>query len=203
LVDGFRKKIGLTKILVVATIGLFVMAGVASKDFMTRFNSISKVTRLLHSEDQSISNRIGLTLILPKIVAMNPVFGIGPGNFPFVTSQLEYRDYVARNMKGVGYRSHNQYGQVIGETGIIGFIIFMTLLGACIRDLIVAQRLVARSEGSFLWCLVEALTLCLPLLLLGAATLEVATKASFWLFMAMPIIARRLLEEQAAESNQL
>ena len=62
------------------------------------------------------------------------------------------------------------FRQVIGETGIIGFIIFIALLGTCIRDLVIARRLAARNQRSFLWCLVEAMTISLPLMLLGGVT---------------------------------
>jgi len=195
----FRQRIGTGRLVAGAAIVFVLLAAVASKDLVTRFASISKVKDLTLSEDQSISNRIGLTLLLPRIVAINPVFGIGPGNFPYLTSRLDYRDYVARNLSGQGYRSHNQYAQLIGETGIIGFAIFMVLLAACVKDLLACRRLVAGSEGTFLWCLVEALTMMIPLLLLAAATLEVVTKPSFWLFMALPIIARRLLEREVQE----
>lgn len=196
----FRKRIGTTRLLAGAGIVIVLLTAVASKDLVTRFASISKVKDLRLSEDQSISNRIGLTLLLPRIVAINPVFGIGPGNFPYLTSQIEYREFVARNITGRGYKSHNQYAQLIGETGFIGLAIFITIIAACIKDLIACRRLVVHSEGSFLWCLVEALTMMIPLLLLAAATLEVATKPSTWLIFALPIIARRLLERKAAET---
>ena len=85
--------------------------------------------------------------------------------------------------------------ELIGETGIIGFAIFVYLIGLCVRDLLVCRRLTRNSEGTFLWCLVQALTLIMPLYFLGAATLEAASKPTFWIIVAMPIIIRRLVDK--------
>ncbi len=192
----YHRRIGLRQVLVGTAAGLLILALIVNDEMIDRFSSIAKVKTLELSEDQSISNRIGLTLLLPKLVAINPLFGVGPGNIPYLTAKSEYREFVARNLAGSGYRSHNQYVQIIGETGIIGFVIFAFMIGFCVRDLIISRRLVASSEGSFLWCLVEALTLIIPLYFLAAATLELITKTTFWLFIALPIITRRLLEQQ-------
>jgi O-antigen ligase len=202
IIRHFRR-IGLRQILVGTTLGILVLAFIVNEDMIDRFASIAKVTTLTLSEDQSISNRIGLTLLLPRLVAINPIFGVGPANIPYLTSKSEYRDFVARTMSGSGFKSHNQYVQIIGETGIIGFVIFAFLIGLCIRDLIISKRLVASSEGSFLWCMVEALILIIPLYFIAAGTLEVNTKTTFWLMFAMPIIIRRLLEQGQVETSSI
>lgn len=197
-----HKRIGMRRI-ALGGLALTVILGlVASEQVIERFTSISKVKGMNLSEDRSISNRIGLTLMLPTLMARSPVFGVGPGNIPYLTSKAEFRRFVGRNQGGRGYRSHNQYVQLIGETGLIGFTIFAVLMGLCVRDLLISRRLAARFEGSFLWCLVESLILTLPLYFIGAATLEAASKKSFWFLVALPIITRRLLEEQTEGNDE-
>jgi O-antigen ligase len=188
------KRIGTRRIILGGLLAGLLIGVLATERVVDRFTSISKVKDLNLSEDQSISNRIGLTLMLPKLISINPVFGVGPGNIAYLTSKSEYRNYVARNLKGTGFVSHNQYVELIGETGIIGFAIFALMMGLCVRDVRASRRMLADREGTFLWCLTEALTLILPLYFLAAATLECANKQAFWIIVAMPIIIRRLLE---------
>ncbi len=198
----YRKRIGWRRIAIGGAVLLLVLSVLATERVVDRFSSISEVKGLNLSEDRSISNRIGLTLMLPKLVAMNPIFGVGPGNIPYLTSKTESRGYVARNLRGVGYRAHNQYVELIGETGIIGFLIFALLMGLCIRDLLISRRLLRDKEGTFLWSLTEAMTLIIPLYFLGAATLEAAGKPTFWIILSVPIITRRILEREADSAAQ-
>lgn len=197
----FWKRIGLRRIAIGGLALGLILTMLITDRVVERFKSISDVQGLILSEDQSISNRIGLTLLLPKLVAMRPVFGVGPANIAYLTSKSEYRGYVARNLKGEGFLSHNQYVMLIGELGIIGFAIFVLLMGLCVRDLLASRRMVADSEGTFLWCLVEALTLIVPLYFLAAATLDLVDMQVFWITFSMPIIIRRLLEQEAAAAD--
>lgn len=191
------KRIGTRRIILGGLLMALLIGMLTTEKVVDRFTSISEVKDLNLSEDQSISNRIGLTLMLPKLISMDPVFGVGPGNIAYLTSKSEYRNYVSRNLKGMGFVSHNQYVELIGETGIIGFAIFALMMGLGIRDLRVSRRMLVGSEGTFLWCLTEALIIAIPLYFLAAATLEPANKQAFWIFVSLPIIIRRLLEQDA------
>jgi len=194
----FGRRVGFKRLALGALVLMLGASVVVTDQVIDRFLTIGQVTEMQLSEDRSIRNRIGLTLLLPKIMAMNPVFGVGPSNIAYLTSQWEYRDYVGRNPRGVGFVSHNQYVQLLGETGIIGFVIFAGLMVLCIRDLQAARRKLAADEGSFLWALSEGLIMAIPLYFVGAFTLEVANKQAFWIFVAMPIIIRRIVDRETA-----
>ncbi len=196
----YWKRIGLRRIAIGGLALGLIFTGLVTEQVVDRFTSISEVKDLNLSEDHSISNRIGLTLMLPQLIAINPIFGVGPGNIAYLTSKAESRDYVGRNLKGLGFKSHNQYVGLIGETGVIGFSIFILLMGLCVRDLLVCRRLVAAQDGTFLWCLVEALTLIMPLLFLASATLDTAYNYAFWIILSLPVIIRRMLEREVGSS---
>jgi hypothetical protein len=167
-----------------------------------RFLTIKEVRGLRLSEDKSIGNRIGLTLMLPRVMADYPLFGVGPGNIAYLTTLPEFRDYVSRTEAGTGFDAHSTYVGILGEEGLVGFAIFVSLLWLVFRDLAVCRRLAAGLERTFLWCTVEAMTLILPLYLLASFTLDVRYRKEFWFLAGIPIIVRRLLEARAKRQEE-
>jgi len=62
-----------------------------------------------------------------------PLVGVGPGNF------VEYR---AKHVDGEPFQAHNLFGQMLGETGLLGGVAFLFLLGAVWRNYRETQRLI-------------------------------------------------------------
>lgn len=66
-----------------------------------------------------------------------PLVGVGPGNF------VEYR---AKHVDGEPFQAHNLFGQMLGETGLLGGVAFLFLLGALWRNYRETQRFTHNSR---------------------------------------------------------
>ncbi|HEX8947407.1 MAG TPA: O-antigen ligase family protein [Dissulfurispiraceae bacterium] len=85
--------------------------------------------------DESAQGRIeGLKQGL-RTFARYPVFGIGPGNFKYSWSKYE-----------LGGSAHNLYGELLGETGGAGFVVFFTLVVLIVKT----HKAVIRKTGLLL-----------------------------------------------------
>ncbi len=79
--------------------------------------------------EYSMVTRLEAWQILLKIIAINPILGVGPANYYFYTPLFPIRGY------SVQFNSHNNYIDLLAQTGVIGcglfvwFLVEVTLLG--------------------------------------------------------------------------
>jgi hypothetical protein len=76
------------------------------------------------AEDQYsfITRQEAWTIVLQNIVRVNPVLGLGPANYYNYTPLFPILGYAVR------FNSHNQYVDLIAQTGILGMAIFTWLV---------------------------------------------------------------------------
>ncbi len=67
----------------------------------------------------SMLTRLEAWKILFQIIAKNPLFGVGPANYYFYTPYYNILGY------SVSFNSHNNYIDILAQTGIIGFTIIV------------------------------------------------------------------------------
>ncbi len=91
----------------------------------------SKMQGLLHLQERSsLSSRIMIWRSAGKIIAGNPVLGIGPGNFQ--NKYLEYQKYFPPYLEWAVPEPHNLFLALwlqAGLLGLIGFVWLLILLG--------------------------------------------------------------------------
>ncbi|WP_322509501.1 O-antigen ligase family protein [Anaerolinea sp.] len=105
---GFRR----TRIL----IGVFALIAI-----IATFPSLQST--VMGGNEYSLVTRTEAWEILLKVVQVNPIFGVGPANYYFYTPIFPIRGYY------VQFNSHNNYMDLLVQTGIVGlglFIWFMT-----------------------------------------------------------------------------
>ena len=75
-----------------------------------------------------------------------PLTGVGAGNFAFVSPNYSYHAALiaATREDGGGGVAHNMFLSVLAETGVIGFLLFGTLLLSAYAS---AWRLIKRGEN--------------------------------------------------------
>lgn len=79
--------------------------------------------------EYSMVTRLEAWQILFRIIAINPILGVGPANYYFYTPLFPIRGY------SVQFNSHNNYIDLLAQTGIVGcglfvwFLVEVTLLG--------------------------------------------------------------------------
>lgn len=106
-----RRVIAGLAIVAVAVAALFTVA------------NISRVSRA--SAGDALRVRVGLTATGMRMAADHPAFGVGLGGFRARAPEYTSSDLVALfPVAGAGENAHNQWVQVLGETGIAGLLAF-------------------------------------------------------------------------------
>jgi len=76
------------------------------------------LSNLIASDAYSYSTRLDAWLILLQIIKVNPILGLGPANYHWYTVLFPIRGYA------VQFNSHNQYVDMVAQTGLLGLMAF-------------------------------------------------------------------------------
>jgi O-antigen ligase len=79
-------------------------------------------TRVVATDDYSISTRFDAWSIMAQIIKINPILGLGFANYYWYTPLFPIRGYA------VSFNSHNNYLDIIAQTGVVGLICFLWIL---------------------------------------------------------------------------
>jgi hypothetical protein len=78
--------------------------------------------RVISTDDYSISTRFDAWLIMAQIIRISPVLGLGFANYYWYTPLFPIRGYA------VSFNSHNNYVDIVAQTGLVGLVCFLWLL---------------------------------------------------------------------------
>ena len=100
--------------------------------------------KMIESADVG-SSKARITLLIHSIqmTAANPLFGVGPGQFPYQAWERRKR----LGLPVIYNETHNTYTQISSELGVPGLVLFLGLLVSCFR----AIRSVTRLRSSPLY----------------------------------------------------
>ncbi len=79
-------------------------------------------SRLVGTDEYSISTRFDAWLIMGQIIKINPFLGLGFANYYWYTPLFPIRGYA------VSFNSHNNYVDIVAQMGLVGLICFLWLL---------------------------------------------------------------------------
>ena len=79
-------------------------------------------TGVVSSEEYSYSTRLDAWSIMAQIIRISPVWGLGFANYYWYTPLFPIRGYA------VSFNSHNNYVDIVAQTGVIGLICFLLFL---------------------------------------------------------------------------
>jgi len=115
------------------TLGVLIgiAGGVAALPFVGEALIDRMSTIVNFDTDRTLFRRLTYNLIGLDLLSQNPVFGIGPGNFPSYYIGDEYRWYPGREL--APRQLHNTYLEVAVETGLIGLGLFLAFLITALR----------------------------------------------------------------------
>ena len=80
-------------------------------------------TGLVSSEEYSFSTRFDAWSIMAQIIKINPVLGLGFANYYWYTPLFPIRGYA------VSFNSHNNYVDIVAQTGIVGLVCLLLFFG--------------------------------------------------------------------------
>jgi O-antigen ligase len=174
----FGAKGRLTKVLVAAGLIGALLLFVVPNEYATRIGTIftqeDDPTQL--SGDSVVERRKLLTSSI-DLALQNPIFGVGPGNFPMV---------------GGGWAvAHNTYAELASETGFPGLIIFVLLLSSAYVSIRAARKLAWRNGDKELRLLSGALWAALAAYTVGAFFADTAYQLYvYFLLSYIPVVYR-------------
>ena len=76
---------------------------------------------VMSSEDYSVSTRLDAWLIMAHIIKISPILGLGFANYYWYTPLFPIRGYA------VSFNSHNNYVDIVAQTGLVGLVCFLWL----------------------------------------------------------------------------
>jgi hypothetical protein len=86
------------------------------------YPAIKIFSSALSNDEYSYSTRVDAWTIVLNIVKVNPILGLGPANYYWYTPLFPIRGYA------VNFNSHNQYIDLIAQTGTLGLLAFVWLM---------------------------------------------------------------------------
>ncbi len=104
------------------------------------FGALALLPQVLLTEDYSLATRLEVLPILAQIVKVNPIFGVGFANYYFYTPLFSLRGFY------VSFNSHNNYADLVVQTGLIGTMIYVWLMA---QIAFLAWKLRTRVRGGF------------------------------------------------------
>jgi O-antigen ligase len=174
-----------------ATLALLVGAA----PFLERFRSIFDVS---NPQADRASGRIDLWRAAWRGFLEDPLVGLGAGNFQARALDLLQTTPgvdIRRNYATAGRVVHNSYLEVLTELGVIGFALFLTVLGLTVWRMVGIYRRAAASDDLFVERSIAALSLALLAIAVGGLSLSLEYGRLFWLVIGLTL-ALDLLSRQ-------
>lgn len=138
--------------------------------------------------DESIDNRIFYNTLALRIFVNNPVFGIGMGNFTKATLGSHVPE---------GQVTHNSYLEIASETGIIGLVLFISIIIFAINRIRWSRYWAKKHKNFALADLSESMELALYVYILGACFLSAQYEKSFWYLIGLYIVVAGLANKES------
>lgn len=84
--------------------------------------ALNLIQSAVASDEYSYTTRLDAWSIVGEIIKANPVLGLGPANYYWYTPLFRIRGYA------VNFNSHNQYVDLIAQTGFLGLFAYLWLM---------------------------------------------------------------------------
>ena len=121
---------------------LVVLVLIQDRVNIDRYLSLTNVENDYNSTSES--GRIGIWKRSYDLILENPITGVGVGCFPMAIGYLRGQEGVLPQWQA----AHNSYILVAAETGVIGFLIYLTNIVRCLRSFVQATRSHIMSDPS-------------------------------------------------------
>ena len=179
----------LAAVLALAVAGLVVLLAVpAYVDRLTSLDVIapgrSAPVTDVGARDGAIAGRATENLAALLAMRENPAFGVGPGAFP--TTYRSYAERIGGRPRLEAREAHNLYLGVGAELGVVGLVVFLTIVGVVLRDLWRSRRDSTDVESAEF---ATAFILALLLYLASGVFLHLSYQRYFWVLLALAAAA--------------
>jgi O-antigen ligase/polysaccharide polymerase Wzy-like membrane protein len=130
----------------------------------------------------------------------HPVFGVGPGQFAKVYSVDYSSELYSLRRVTKAMRAHSLYLELIAETGVVGFTVFMAVVVAAAWRLLLARRRAVAADP-FLGSLAAAILVAIAGYLVSAVFLQLSYQRYYWFLLALGAATVHLIESHSSEEH--
>ncbi len=179
------------RILVVAALVLILCAPLVSMSSFKRIYSIALYPfshiRIQNVDIQNVKNRLNYMRAGLKMFMDYPIIGVGIGNFPYLYPKYAPAEGVQRERL-----AHNTYLQILTETGIVGFSLFMCGIVYCFWILKEIRDLSIQKKDAWLHRNASILVVSLSIFLVAAFFVSAAHIDILWIVMGLTSCLRSM-----------
>lgn len=143
-------------------------------------------TMFEQGSDRTLLRRLSYNLIGLQLLWENPVFGVGPGNYPDFYAGDEFRWYPGR--EPAPRQLHNSYLEVAAELGLVGLALFVGVMFSAMKAAVQAAR--ARVAGLSVFA--KALAYGFAAFLIASLFMPNEDTKFMWILPALCVAARHL-----------
>ncbi|MEX0303831.1 MAG: O-antigen ligase family protein [Leisingera sp.] len=136
--------------------------------------------------DRTLLRRLSYNLIGLQLLWENPVFGVGPGNYPYFYAGEEFRWYPGREPEP--RQLHNSYLSIAAELGLAGLALFLGIIISAMKAAVQA----ARAEAQGLSVFAKALAYGFGAFLIASLFMPNEDTKFMWILPALCVAARHL-----------
>lgn len=136
--------------------------------------------------DRTLLRRFSYNLIGLQLLWENPVFGVGPGNYPHLYAGEDFRWYPGR--EPVPRQLHNSYLEVAAELGLIGLALFLGVMLTALK----AAAQTARAGVPGLSVFAKAVAYGFAAFLIASLFMPNEDTKFMWILPALCVAARTL-----------
>ena len=130
--------------IILAVVAIFVSL---PRNYLDRLLTLTKLfgnSTTSRVEERSLQGRLSENLAALEMVKANPLFGVGLNSYKYLFPA--YSKKLGLALVATEREAHNLYLEVLAETGIIGFSIFLLIMGSCIQAMRKVRALFERHE---------------------------------------------------------
>ena len=179
-------------ILLLISIIIFVgIKRLPTTDFWQRMQTLNTP-----QTDSAIQRRASYIYVAWEAFKKNPILGSGPGSFPLIYQNSLYATALGTEESGYARAAHNAYLEVLVGTGLLGLVLFGTILIYAFRGLYIAQRKLKQAGRLIDSAYIRSIGYSLSSFLASLLFLSGPYRKYVWLLVGLSIVALRITEEK-------
>jgi O-antigen ligase len=174
-------------LMMIAAAGVILLA---TPKYRERLMSIVGVVDVVRGKsdvraiDTSTKGRLTEMLAAGLVFADHPILGVGPGNFPF--HFLDKADSIGFQVHGDERMAHCSYLQIAAENGVIGLILYLSILFVTLRMLWKARREAPTEEA---YNIATGFLVTMIVMMTTGIFLSMAYERFYWFMLALSAAA--------------
>jgi O-antigen ligase len=139
------------------------------------------------ASDASVRNRAGENLAALHMFLDYPYLGVGPGNYPVLYTK--YSETVGLDPRNEARPPHNLYLEALAETGVVGTLLLLALIGRALRGAWRARSALPGRDG----LLCEGVFVALVGYMINGLFLHASAYSRYlWLTIGFGLVCERL-----------